>query len=92
MAISGTNQSKNVVSPYGQRKAGIYLWGDPDATWGDALATWGTNAIAPTNQNKSSILTFIELEDSNDFLLEDSTTVALEGGSGMMAVTNQSKS
>jgi len=55
MAINGTNQSKNTVTPTGARKAGIYFWGDSEATWGDALATWGGLAISPTNQSKSTI-------------------------------------
>lgn len=39
MSVSGTNQSKNIATPYGQRKAGVY---------------WGGFAISPTNQSKSS--------------------------------------
>ncbi len=53
--IAGTNQSKNIVTPYGQRKAGTYFWGDIEATWGDTLATWGDVFITPTNQSKSSM-------------------------------------
>ena len=55
MAVSGTNQSKNIASPYGQRKAGVYFWGDSMATWGDALATWGDVFITPTNQSKNIV-------------------------------------
>lgn len=53
--ISGTNQSKNIVTPYGQRKAGIYFWGDSVASWGDSLTTWGNLFITPTNQSKSTV-------------------------------------
>lgn len=89
MAVSGTNQSKNIVSPYGQRKAGTYFWGDIEATWGDTLATWGGLAIAPTNQNKSGTSTFL-ITDEGDFLITDEGDYlcSIVGG----AVTNQSKS
>lgn len=53
MSVSGTNQSKNTVTPRGALKAGIYTWGDSIATWGDALATWGNTALAPVNQLRS---------------------------------------
>lgn len=92
MAISGTNQSKNTVTPTGTRKSGIYMWGDIDATWGDAIATWGDSMIIPSNQDKSLVPTYLELEDSSVFLLEDGSSLAMEGGSGAMVVTNQSKS
>lgn len=52
MAVSGTNQSKNIVSPVGHIKAGVYTWGDSVATWGDILATWGNYQIAPVNETK----------------------------------------
>jgi len=55
--ISGTNQSKNIVTPYGQRKSGVYFWGDSVASWGDSLATWGNLLITPTNQSKSTVPT-----------------------------------
>lgn len=92
MAVSGTNQSKHIASPYGQRKAGIYFWGDSFATWGDTTATWGGLTLTPVNQNKSTVPTYFELEDGTSFLLEDGTSLALEGGSGTIIVTNQSKS
>lgn len=53
MPISPQNQSKSVTIPRGTRKAGVYLWGDVEATWGDATATWGDFAIAPVNISKS---------------------------------------
>lgn len=53
MSVVGVNQSKTIVTPSGQRKAGIYFWGDSLATWGDALATWGGVTLSPTNQSKS---------------------------------------
>ena len=90
--ISGTNQSKNTVTPTGARKTGIYLWGDIEATWGDVLATWGGLFITPTNQNKSSVHTYLELQDGTAFLLQNGLTLDLQGGSGAMLVTNQSKS
>ncbi len=55
MAVSGTNQVKNVVNPVGQSKAGVYLWGDPLYTWGDPIATWGGLSISPVNQVKNII-------------------------------------
>ena len=90
--ISGTNQSKNTVTPKGARKVGIYLWGDIEATWGDVLATWGGLFITPTNQNKTVVPFFIELQNGTAFLLQNGLTLDLQGGSGGMSVTNQSKS
>ena len=88
--ISGTNQSKNIVTPYGQRKAGIYFWGDSEATWGDTLATWGGLAIAPTNQTKSTVpVTTIPVGSAMGLLLTLTYANAVTVGSG---VTNQSKS
>ena len=54
MSVIGTNQSKTVVSPTGQRKAGIGYWGDTVYTWGDAIMTWGGITLVPTNQSKPS--------------------------------------
>lgn len=54
MAVVGVNQSKTIVTPSGQRKAGVYFWGDSMATWGDSLATWGGLTVSPTNQSKST--------------------------------------
>jgi hypothetical protein len=90
--ITGTNQSKNIVSPYGARKAGVYLWGDIEATWGDALATWGGLPLVPTNQSKSTVPTYLELQNSTTFLLQNGLTLDLQGGGGAMLVTNQLKS
>ncbi len=87
--IAGTNQSKNIVTPYGQRKAGIYLWGDHEATWGDSVATWGNGLLSITNQNKSGTSTFL-ITDEGDYLITDEGDYlcSIVGG----AVTNQSKS
>ena len=90
--ILGTNQSKNTVTPTGARKAGIYLWGDPNATWGDTLATWGGLFLTPINQSKSTELTFLKLQNGNPFLLQNGLTLDFQGGFGGMSVTNQSKS
>lgn len=88
--ISGTNQSKNIVTPYGQRKAGIYTWGDTDATWGDILATWGGLFITPTNQTKSpSGSTTISAGSPMGLLLSITYPTTVVVGSGFI---NQSKS
>lgn len=90
MTVIGTNQPKNIVTPSGQRKSGVYTWGDTGATWGDATATWGNFQIIPSNQSKtpSSAVTvysgtpmglLLTLTYSSDFTV----------GSG---VTNQAKS
>lgn len=92
MAVTGVNQSKTIVSPYNTVKRrntqavyGIGYYG---------LATYGIGVadVVPVNQNKSSVPTYFELEDSAIFLLENSTNLEMEGGSGAMTVTNQSKS
>lgn len=90
MSISGTNQSKNILSPIGARKAGIYLWGDSLATWGDATATWGGMVLTPTNQSKSSSDTTFLVTDEAYFLVTDEGDYICTsiGGSGV----NQSKS
>lgn len=90
MAVSGTNQSKSVVTPYGARKAGVYMWGDPDATWGDPIATWGGSMIVPANQSKSGGATSFLVTDEGDFLVTDEGDFicTVIGGS----VVNQSKS
>lgn len=90
MAVSGTNQSKIAVTPKGQRKAGVYMWGDPDATWGDALATWGDYQIAPTNQSKTPFGAItIYAGTPMGLLLSITYPTTFTIGSG---VTNQSKS
>lgn len=55
MVVIGTNQSKNIVSPTGGRKSGIYVWGDTQANWGDPIATWGGLLIVPSNQSKNTL-------------------------------------
>lgn len=90
MAITGLNQSKNTVSPTGARKAGIYLWGDTEATWGDALATWGGLALVPTNQIKSPMGTVLTTLGSPIGLLLALTYPATTTGG--VGVINQSKS
>lgn len=90
MSVSGTNQSKNIATPYGQRKAGVYLWGDAFATWGDAIATWGGFAISPTNQSKSTTGgVTIPAGSAMGLLLSITYPSAVVLGSG---VINQSKS
>ena len=91
MPITPVNQSKNSVNPLGARKAGVYLWGDILATWGDALATWGDYAINVVNQTKSAVSTIFELQDGTPFLLQDGGTLEMQGGSGALVYTNQSK-
>lgn len=88
--ISGTNQSKNTVSPTGARKSGIYLWGDAEATWGDTLATWGGFVLSPTNQTKSSMGTVLTTAGSPmGLLLSITYPTTTTGGTGAI---NQSKS
>ncbi len=88
--IAGTNQSKNIASPYGQRKAGVYLWGDLEATWGDPVATWGGVMIAPSNQSKSTLpLTTITAGTPIGLLLALTYANDVTIGS---SVVNQSKS
>ena len=88
--ITGTNQSKNIVSPYGARKAGIYLWGDIEATWGDVLATWGGLQLVPTNQSKSTVpAVTIPTGSAIGLLLTLTYASDVTVGSG---VINQSKS
>lgn len=88
--ISGTNQSKNAVTPTGARKYGVYAWGDTEATWGDALATWGDLLIAPTNQLKSSNgATTLDEGSPMGLLLSLTYSSTIISGNG---VTNQSKS
>lgn len=90
MPAVGTNQSKNTVTPTGARKAGIYTWGDTEATWGDALATWGNYQIVPTNQTKSTFnSTTIYAGTPMGLLLSITYPTTFTVGSG---VTNQSKS
>ncbi len=87
--ISGTNQSKNIVTPTGGRKYGVYTWGDSVATWGDALATWGNLSVVPTNQDKSpqgQTTLFIGSPIGLSLIFTHSSTTII--GSG---VTNQSK-
>jgi len=91
MSVTGVNQSKNTVSPRGARKAGIYLWGDTEATWGDALATWGGLSLAPTNQSKTaSDCTFLITDDSDFIVTDEGDYICISLGAG--SVTNQSKS
>lgn len=90
MPVVPTNQSKNIVTPTGARKYGVYSWGDPEATWGDSLATWGDLVIAPTNQTKSTSGSSTLSEGSPMGLLLTLTYASdIVVGAG---VTNQSKS
>lgn len=52
MPITPTNLSKGTTSFSGNRKAGIYFWGDSMANWGDAIAAWGA-VYAVTNITKN---------------------------------------
>lgn len=89
MPIVPTNQSKNIVTPTGGRKYGVYTWGDSVATWGDALATWGNLSVVPTNQNKSAQgQTTITAGMPIGLLLSLTYSSTIIIGSG---VTNQSK-
>lgn len=90
MSITPTNQSKNVVTPQGARKTGIYFWGDSIATWGDAIATWGGVMITPTNQTKNGTTSgTLAVGSPIGLLLTLTYAVALPGVAG---VVNQSKS
>lgn len=91
MPITPTNISKNTITPVGGRKTGIYLWGDVLATWGDSMATWGDSVATFVNQSKSSLSAFLELQDGTNFLLQDGGTLEMQGGSGALVYTNQSK-
>ncbi len=90
MPITPTNQSKSTITPSGQRKTGVYLWGDDVATWGDALATWGNYFITPVNESKSpSSSITIEAGQPMGLLLAITYPSQIVVGSG---VVNQSKS
>lgn len=52
MAITPTNQNKNISSFSGEGKTNVYFWGDTVATWGDAIASWGTS-YSVTNITKN---------------------------------------
>lgn len=90
MSVSGTNQSKNTVTPQGSRKAGIYTWGDSIATWGDTLATWGNTAIAAVNQLRSPTgATTLTIGSPMGLLLSITYPTTTTSGSGAV---NQAKS
>jgi hypothetical protein len=90
MVVIGTNQSKTIVTPTGDRKAGVYSWGDVGATWGDSLATWGNFSLSTTNQSKSNFgSTTINAGTPMGLLLSITYPTTFTVGSG---VTNQPKS
>ena len=89
MAVTGHNQTKSVVSVKGMRKAGIYLWGDTEATWGDPLATWGNFGITPTNQTRTSTVSTFLVTDEGDHLVTDEEDYLCASIGG--ATVNQSK-
>lgn len=89
--ISPTNQPKHTISPTGRRKAKVALWGDAVATWGDAWYAWGFESESYLNQDKTLLSANLQLEDVTDFLLEDSSLLQLEGGSGALVWTNIDK-
>lgn len=91
MPISPTNISKNTISPVGAPKAKVASWGDSLATWGDAVFAWGFGSESFTNINKSSVATFLELENATHFLLESGVSFDLEGGNGSLSWTNVTK-
>jgi hypothetical protein len=90
MPVVGTNQTKNIVTPVGARKYGVYTWGDSEATWGDAVATWGGLAITPTNQSRTSSTTDFLVTDELDFLITDEGDFLIISSGN--SVVNQSKS
>lgn len=90
MPISPANQVKHTATPKGVRKAGVYFWGDTDATWGDLIATWGGVTISPTNQTKSSQGVTYLITDEGDFLITDEGDFLITRSGG--SVVNQSKS
>lgn len=90
MAVMGQNQSKSIVTAKGTRKAGIYLWGDSEATWGDPLATWGNFGATPINQTRTATVSTFLVTDDGDFLVTDEGDYLCTSVGG--ATVNQSKS
>lgn len=90
MPITPTNQVKHSITPNRTGKGGVYLWGDDVYTWGDATATWGS-LISYINRDKSTLATYLELEDGSQFLLENGSLLEMEGGSGALVWINQDK-
>lgn len=90
MAVSGTNQSKTIVSPYNTVKTrnaqAIYGMG----IYGIAVYGVGVPSGIPTNQDKSGGATTFLVTDEGDFLITDEGDFlcGVIGGS----VTNQAKS
>lgn len=88
--ISGTNQSKSVVSPYNVAKArnlqAVYGMG----VYGIAVYGVGVPSGIPTNQTKTGSTTSFLITDELDFLITDDGDYLCASIGG--AVTNQSKS
>ena len=85
------NTPKHTISPTGMRKAKVATWGDVIATWGDSIYAWGFGSESYINQDKSTLATFLELQDGTSFLLQDGGTLELQGGSGALVWTNTIK-
>jgi hypothetical protein len=49
----------SAIEVIGQRKSGIYFWGDSVITWGDALGSWGFGAVVGVNQTRNNLTTKI---------------------------------
>lgn len=62
---------------------------------GYGYSVYGSSTYGDTNNisnvAKSTTPTYLQLEDSTSFLLEDSSYLQLEGGSGALSVSNVAK-
>lgn len=93
MPITPFNQSKNTVSPSGQVKSYLTQAVYGVGRYGVAIYGIGISGIASmVNQTKSSLASYLELQDGTSFLLQDGGTLEMQGGAGALVYINQSKS
>lgn len=92
MPITPTNQVKHAISPTKRVKSSAL-----NAVYGQGvygIAIYGSGNVGAgifTNQDKSLVPTYLELQNSTPFLLENSSQLEMEGGSGALVWTNQAK-
>jgi hypothetical protein len=68
--------TKYVFGGYGYSVYGVSLYGD-------------TNTVS--NVQKSTLPTYLQLQDGTSFLLQDGSYLQMQGGSGFLTVTNVPK-
>lgn len=92
MPITPTNKTKNAISPSGRVKSFVQQAVYGLGVYGIAMYGIGTAGSGMfINKDKSTLPTYLEMEDVTQFLLESGAVLELEGGNGSLVWTNKTK-